>query len=98
MNFDIMGENVEAKLYSKEEMGDGKYSGRAFLLQGKIKIWKDIGEQAQEINLLHELIHYADEKMVLGLKEEIVIRLSNFLYALINDNPDTFKFTPKLEE
>ena len=98
MNFDIMGENVEAKLYSKEEMGDGKYSGRAFLLQGKIKIWKDMSEEVREVNLLHELIHYADEKMLLGLKEENIARLTSFLYGLINDNPDTFKFTPKLEE
>lgn len=97
MNIDVMGENIEAKLYSKEEMGDGKYSGRAFLLQGKIKIWKDMSEQAQEINLLHELIHYADEKLVLSFKEATIIKLTNFLYALINDNPDTFKFTPKLE-
>ena len=98
MNLDIMGENIEAKLYSKEEMGDGKYSGRAFLLQGKIKIWKDMNEQVQEVNLIHELIHYADEKMLLELKEVTIARLANFLYALINDNPETFKFTPKLEE
>lgn len=98
MKLRVMGENVEAKLYTKGEMGDGKYSGRALLIQGKIKIWKDMSKQVQEVNLLHELIHYADEKMVIGLKEVEVMQLSNFIYALINDNPEIFKFTPKLEE
>jgi len=98
MKIRVMGEDVEAKLYSKSEMGDGKYSGRAFLLQGKIKIWKDMSKQVQEENLLHELIHYADEKMVLGLTEKTIIRLASFFHALISDNPEIFKFTPKLEE
>ena len=98
MNIDIMGESIEVKLYSKSEMGDGKYAGRALLLANKIKIWEDMSKQRQEATLIHEFLHFADDRLLLEMSDEAIVRLSNFLSALINDNPDTFKFTPKLEE
>lgn len=98
MKLKVLGSEINVKLCSGKEMDDGKYSGRAILMQHEIKLLRDMDKQNYKLNLLHELFHFAVDKLVINLDEEAIIRLSNFLLALINDNPDTFRFTLKMEE
>lgn len=98
MRLRVLGTNVTVKLYPRKEMDDGKYAGRAILMQNEIKLSTDMDKQHYKETLIHELLHFAVDKLVIGIDEDEIVRLTSFIYALINDNPDTFKFTPKLEE
>jgi hypothetical protein len=57
----------------------------------KISLSDQFPQQIQDATFLHEVIHAIDYTHSIGLKEEVVAKLANGLYAFIKDNPEVFK-------
>jgi hypothetical protein len=61
--------------------------GQARIDEQKIRIAEGLSDQCDRSTLLHEVLHFLDRCLKLGLSEEDVARLEAGLNQVLNDNP-----------
>jgi len=98
MKVRILGIDVEVKVSGRGEMGDGDWQGRADYIKSLIKISNSSDEDNKRKTFLHEILHYLNHEMDMGLKEDNIDRLETGLYAVIQDNPHIFEYKWKDKE
>lgn len=82
----ILGRDVSVSLVAKGPMLASSEYGEADLDSGEIRIGDWLCESHARSTLLHEIVHFIDDDLELGMTEEQVGGLAQGLFQVLRDN------------
>lgn len=63
----IFGKDIKVEFFDFDDIGEGNKYGQAHLIEGKIRLHKKAPKDILLQSLLHEIIHFWNEDLGLGL-------------------------------